>query len=99
MNKLANIIEENALLLASIETLDNGKSITLAKGDVASVVGVLRYYAGWADKVHGKIVDTGPDRFNFIRYEPLGVCGQIIPWNFPLVMVSIFYTLIWWDMD
>lgn len=86
--KLAEKIEENTLLLASVESLDNGKAITLAKGDVGAVVGVLRYYAGWSDKIHGKVVDTGPDRFNFIRQEPLGVCGQIIPWNFPLLMFS-----------
>ncbi|KAI5804115.1 putative aldehyde dehydrogenase [Peziza echinospora] len=88
LNKLADKIEENTLLLASVESLDNGKAISLAKGDVGAVVGVLRYYAGWADKVHGKVVDTGPDRFNFIRQEPVGVCGQIIPWNFPLLMFS-----------
>ncbi|KAI6858542.1 Aldehyde, partial [Hortaea werneckii] len=50
--------------------------------------GCLRYYGGWADKIEGKVVDTTPDTFNYIRKEPIGVCGQIIPWNFPLLMWS-----------
>lgn len=86
--KLADLIEENSLLLASIESLDNGKSITMAKGDIAAVAGTIRYYAGWADKVHGKVIDTQPDRFNFVKHEPIGVCGQIIPWNFPILMFT-----------
>jgi len=86
--KLADLIERDLLLLASIESLDNGKSITMAKGDIAAVVGTIRYYAGWADKIHGKVIDTHTDSFNFIKYEPIGVCGQIIPWNFPLLMVG-----------
>jgi len=86
--KLADLIERDSLLLASIESLDNGKSITMAKGDLTAVVGTIRYYAGWADKIHGKIIDTQADRFNFTKHEPIGVCGQIIPWNFPLLMVG-----------
>jgi len=88
LNKLADLFEENSLLLASVESLDNGKSITMAKGDVGAVIGTLRYYAGWADKVHGKVIDTSADRFNYVKYEPIGVCGQIIPWNFPLLMFA-----------
>lgn len=86
--KLADLIERDLLLLASIESLDNGKSITMAKGDIGAVVGTIRYYAGWADKIHGKVIDTQTDRFNFIKHEPIGVCGQIIPWNFPLLMFA-----------
>jgi len=48
----------------------------------------LRYYGGWADKIHGKTIDTDPETFNYTRHEPVGVCGQIIPWNFPLLMWS-----------
>lgn len=92
--KLAGLIEENLLVLASIESLDNGKSITMAKGDVGGVAATLRYYAGWADKIHGKVVDTQPDRVNFIKHEPIGVCGQIIPWNFPLLMVRNDYSIV-----
>lgn len=86
--KLADLIERDLLLLASIESLDNGKSITMAKGDIGGVIGNLRYYAGWADKIHGKVIDTRRDRFNFVKHEPLGVCGQIIPWNFPILMLT-----------
>lgn len=89
MLKLALLIERDLMLLASIESLDNGKSITMAKGDVGAVAATIRYYGGWADKIHGKVVDTQNDRFNFVRYEPIGVCGQIIPWNFPLLMVVL----------
>ncbi|KAI5817189.1 aldehyde dehydrogenase domain-containing protein [Pyronema omphalodes] len=88
MLKLADLMEENLLLLASVESLDNGKSITLAKGDVAMAAGCLRYYGGFADKIHGKVIDTMPGTLNYTKSEPIGVCGQIIPWNFPLLMWS-----------
>lgn len=88
MYKLADIAEQNSELLAAVESLDNGKSITLAKGDVGAVVGCLRYYAGWADKIEGSTTDISPDMFHYIKKEPIGVCGQIIPWNFPLLMLA-----------
>jgi aldehyde dehydrogenase (NAD+) len=88
MNKLADIAEKNADLLAAVESLDNGKSITFSKGDIAVVISTIRYYAGWCDKIHGKTVDVNPDMFHYTRDEPIGVCGQIIPWNFPLMMLS-----------
>jgi len=84
--KLADLVEKNLDLLASVESLDNGKAIGMAKGDVGSVAGCLRYYGGWADKIEGKVIDTNPDTFTYTRQEPIGVCGQIIPWNFPLLM-------------
>jgi aldehyde dehydrogenase (NAD+) len=87
--KLADLFEKNADLLASVEALDNGKAFSMAKNvDVPAAAGCLRYYGGWADKIEGKVVDTAPDHFNYIRKEPIGVCGQIIPWNFPLLMWS-----------
>ncbi|KAF1970315.1 aldehyde dehydrogenase, allergen Cla h 10 [Bimuria novae-zelandiae CBS 107.79] len=86
--KLADLFEQNMDLLAAVESLDNGKSITMSKGDVGAAAGCLRYYGGWADKIEGKVVDTTPDTFNYIKKEPIGVCGQIIPWNFPLLMWS-----------
>ncbi|EON61515.1 aldehyde dehydrogenase [Coniosporium apollinis CBS 100218] len=84
--KLADLFEKNLDILAAAESLDNGKAITMAKGDVGMCASTLRYYGGWADKIEGKVVDTTPDTFNYIRKEPIGVCGQIIPWNFPLLM-------------
>lgn len=86
--KLAELAEKNADLLASVESLDNGKSISMARGDVGAVIGCLRYYGGWADKIEGKTIDIAPDMFHYTRQEPLGVCGQIIPWNFPLLMLA-----------
>lgn len=76
--KLADLFEQNIDLLASVESLDNGKAITMAKTDIGMSASCLRYYGGWADKVEGKVVDTTPDTFNYIRKEPVGVCGQIM---------------------
>ncbi|KFX87885.1 hypothetical protein V495_08224 [Pseudogymnoascus sp. VKM F-4514 (FW-929)] len=86
--KLSELMEANLDQLAAIESLDNGKAISMAKGDVAAAFACLRYYGGWADKVEGKTIDTNPDTFTYTRQEPIGVCGQIIPWNFPLLMWS-----------
>ncbi|KAM9897445.1 hypothetical protein OXX69_010263, partial [Metschnikowia pulcherrima] len=88
LNKIADLVEENAELFASIEAFDNGKSISNARGDIALSVGCFRTTAGWADKITGSVVETGESHFNFTRREPLGVCGQIIPWNFPLLMFT-----------
>jgi len=84
--KLADLFDENTDLLAAVESLDHGKAITMAKGDVGACSGCLRYYGGWADKIEGKVIDTDPGTFNYTKKEPIGVCGQIIPWNFPLLM-------------
>ncbi|KAI9724199.1 MAG: aldehyde dehydrogenase (NAD(P)(+)) ald5 [Chrysothrix sp. TS-e1954] len=86
--KLADLLERDMHIVAAIESLDNGKSITMATADVGYAVGCLRYYGGWADKIEGKIIDTGTDTLNYLKKEPIGVCGQIIPWNFPLLMWS-----------
>ncbi|GME67607.1 unnamed protein product [[Candida] boidinii] len=88
LNKLADLLYEHRDILASIESLDNGKAIQLARGDVDLVIRYIRSCAGWADKVTGSVVETGRDHFTYVRREPLGVCGQIIPWNFPLLMWS-----------
>jgi len=86
--KLADLIEKNAEELATLESLNCGKTITDSRGDLVGVVNTLRYYAGWADKIEGKTV---PVRGNFLSYtlrQPVGVVGQIIPWNFPLLMLA-----------
>ncbi|KAJ3471644.1 hypothetical protein MRS44_001743 [Fusarium solani] len=69
--KLADLAEKNKELLAAVESLDNGKSINNARGDVDAVVGCLRYYGGWADKVEGKTIDIAPDMFHYTRSEPV----------------------------
>jgi aldehyde dehydrogenase (NAD+) len=71
MLKLADLAEKNTDLLAAVESLDNGKSITMARGDVAAVVGCIRYYGGWADKIEGKTIDTNHETFTYTRPEPV----------------------------
>ncbi|XP_076293776.1 aldehyde dehydrogenase [Lasioglossum baleicum] len=89
LNQLANLLERDRAYLAALETLDNGKPYTTAYGfDVPASVAALRYYAGWADKNHGKVIPMDGQYFAYTRHEPVGVCGQIIPWNFPLLMMS-----------
>lgn len=86
LSKLAQYIEDDLETVASIESLDNGKAINSARGDVQLVVNYLRSAAGFADKIDGRLIDTGSTHFSYTKREPLGVCGQIIPWNFPLLM-------------
>ncbi|XP_054258453.1 aldehyde dehydrogenase, mitochondrial isoform X1 [Macrosteles quadrilineatus] len=89
LNRLADLIERDAQYLASLETLDNGKPYAMSYGvDVPLSIKCLRYYAGYADKNHGKTVPLDGDFFAYTRHEPVGVCAQIIPWNFPLLMAA-----------
>lgn len=71
MNNLASLFEENIDLLAAVESLDNGKALSMAKGDVGAAAGCLRYYGGWSDKIEGKIIDTDPGTFNYTKKEPV----------------------------
>jgi aldehyde dehydrogenase (NAD+) len=85
--KLADLIEQNLEELAALETLDNGKPINDSRtADLPLVIDCYRYYAGWADKVEGKTIPVNGPYFCYTRHEPVGVVGQIIPWNFPLLM-------------
>src|ERR1700676_4162396 len=87
--RLADLIEANADELARLETLDNGKPLSIAKAvDVAKTVACYRYFAGWADKVQGKTIPIDGDFFCYTRHEPIGGGGQIIPWNYPMLMQS-----------
>ncbi|KAG0162820.1 aldehyde dehydrogenase (NAD(P)(+)) ald5 [Apophysomyces sp. BC1034] len=88
MNKLADLVDRDTEELAQIETLDNGKGITFSRNfDVPEFAKCLRYYAGFSDKVHGKVINTD-GALSYTRHEPIGVCGAIIPWNFPLLMLA-----------
>lgn len=72
-----------------METLDNGKPFTHSfYADLQLSIKCYRYYAGWTDKNHGKVIPVDGNIFAYTRHEPIGVCGQIIPWNFPLLMQS-----------
>jgi aldehyde dehydrogenase (NAD+) len=86
LHKLADLIEHNLDELARLETLDNGKPLHDSRGDIQLVIACYRYFAGWADKVHGKTIPINGPYFCYTRHEPVGVVGQIIPWNFPLLM-------------
>ena len=88
--KFADLIEKNAEELATLETLNNGKPISeTTLGDLPLTIATFRNYAGWADKIYGDVLPTASnDNFVYTRKEPVGVCGQIIPWNFPLVHIS-----------
>src|ERR1700726_731964 len=89
LHRLADLIEKNADQLARLETLDNGKPLHVAKAvDVAKTIACYRYFAGWADKVQGKTIPIDGDFFCYTRHEPIGVVGQIIPWNYPMLMQS-----------
>src|SRR6202047_3412289 len=87
MYKLADLIEKHADELAQIEALDNGKPYHVARAaDLPLTIACYRYYAGWADKIQGKTIPVSGNYFCYTRHEPVGVVGQIIPWNFPLLM-------------
>src|SRR5580698_7956581 len=88
LNRLADLMEKHGDELARLESLDNGKPFTIAKAvDVAATVGCFRYFAGWADKIQGKTIPIDGDYFCYTRHEPVGVVAQIIPWNFPMLML------------
>lgn len=87
--KFADLLEENREELAQLEAIDNGKPYQIAlEDDVDGTVQHFRYYAGWATKIHGKTVQVAPEYLTYIVHEPVGVVGQIIPWNFPLAMAA-----------
>jgi len=87
--KIADLIEKNKDELALLDTLDNGKPINeTTNADIPLVIDCFLYYAGWADKVHGETIPVRGEFFNYTLRESVGVVGQIIPWNFPLLMAA-----------
>jgi acyl-CoA reductase-like NAD-dependent aldehyde dehydrogenase len=90
LQRLADLVAANADELAQLESLDGGKPVGLARiVDVGKTVEHLRYYAGWPTKIAGQVVPVSqPGVHVYTRREPVGVCGQIIPWNFPLLMAA-----------
>ena len=87
MYTLAELIKANGTELAELESLDNGKPLAAASGDIAASVNHLRYYAGWPTKIEGETFPVSArDLFCYTLKEPVGVCAQIVPWNFPLLM-------------
>ncbi|KAI7881443.1 aldehyde dehydrogenase [Lichtheimia hyalospora FSU 10163] len=87
INKLADLMERDKDELAALDTLDNGKAFTVARDcDITDSIACYRYFAGWADKIHGKTIDTTFDKWCYTRHEPVGVVGAVIPWNYPIMM-------------
>jgi betaine-aldehyde dehydrogenase len=87
--KLAQLIESRTQELAALETADNGKPIKESTYiDIPGVVENFEYFAGWATKIEGETIPVAGQMFNYTLREPVGVCGQIIPWNFPLLMAA-----------
>jgi len=89
LNRLADAIERDREVLAALDSLDNGKpyAVCLA-ADLSLTVKCFRYFAGWADKIFGRTVPIDGSFLSMTRLEPIGVCAQIIPWNFPLLMAA-----------
>ncbi|MDV3125791.1 aldehyde dehydrogenase family protein [Mycobacterium sp. 21AC1] len=81
MRRLADIVLENLDLLAYLESIDNGKPLREAEGDVRLTAGYYEYYGGIADKIHGETVPLGPGFHSYTRVEPFGVTAHIVPWN------------------
>ncbi|MEY8732844.1 aldehyde dehydrogenase family protein [Peribacillus frigoritolerans] len=87
--KLADLMEEHKEALAQLDTLDNGKPIgETTNADVPLAIDHFRYYAGWTTKIMGQTIPVAGNYFNYTRHEAVGVVGQIIPWNFPLLMAA-----------
>ncbi|KAK4934251.1 mitochondrial aldehyde dehydrogenase, partial [Elasticomyces elasticus] len=89
IRKLSDLVQEHMEDLATLETWDNGKPYSVSLNeDLPEVVSCLRYFAGFADKLHGQVIEGGATKFAYTVREPIGVCGQIIPWNYPLMMAA-----------
>jgi acyl-CoA reductase-like NAD-dependent aldehyde dehydrogenase len=88
MYRLADLVEQHGAELAELESLDNGKPVKMARYvDVEASAGELRHYAGWCERIFGEVIPVrAPNMHCYTVREPVGVCGQIIPWNFPLLM-------------
>jgi len=87
--KLAELVEKNVVYLASLEAINNGKPFySSALMEIFASIMIMKYYAGWADKIQGKTTPGMGENFQIVLHEPVGVCGQIIPWNFPFIMAA-----------
>lgn len=86
--RTADLIEQHSIDFMWIETLDHGKPLSHAMGEVRAAAKCFRYFAGWVDKMYGEVIPTKANRMVYTRRQPVGVCAQIIPWNFPLLMAT-----------
>ncbi|QQP55801.1 Uncharacterized protein FKW44_000249 [Caligus rogercresseyi] len=88
MIKLAGLMERDKDIIAKLITIDNGKPLSLSEQEVAFALKVIRYYAGFSDKIHGSTLPVDGNFMSYTRKEPVGVVAQIVPWNFPVAMIS-----------
>ncbi|RLV95427.1 hypothetical protein JA1_000984 [Spathaspora sp. JA1] len=89
LNKVADVLQEQRELIGAIEAWDSGKTKEQnAVYDIDECISCFRYFAGWADKIQGKVIQNDPKKLAYTVHEPFGVCGQIIPWNYPLAMAA-----------
>ena len=88
LNKVAELIRKNSNELAQLEAVDSGKPLQLASGEMWAAAEAFKYFAGWPTKIFGETNPTEDNMFVYTLREPVGVCGGIIPWNFPLIMAS-----------
>lgn len=89
LNKFAQFLLEHRDLIGSIEAWDSGKTKEQnAVYDIDECINCFKYFAGWADKIQGKVIQNDPKKLAYTVHEPFGVCGQIIPWNYPLAMAA-----------
>jgi acyl-CoA reductase-like NAD-dependent aldehyde dehydrogenase len=89
ISKLGQLVHDNAQQLAEIDAIDAGKPVTNSlRVDIPAAVDCFEYYAGWADKIHGETVPVRGPMFTYLLRQPVGVVGQIIPWNFPVMMAA-----------
>ncbi|MDX1621900.1 MAG: aldehyde dehydrogenase family protein [Nitriliruptorales bacterium] len=88
LQKVADLIKQHANELAWVDVLDHGKPHKHAMGEMIAASNCFRYFAGWVDKVYGDVIPSREGRFVYSRREPVGVCAQIIPWNFPFLMAT-----------
>jgi phenylacetaldehyde dehydrogenase len=87
--KIGDLLQENLEEFAELETLDNGKPLSVARvADVPLAADLFHYMAGWATKIEGSTIPIAGPFLAYTRREPIGVVGQIIPWNFPLLMAA-----------
>lgn len=86
--KIADLIRTHAKMLAELETRNCGKPLAEAEYDVTDAANCFEFYAGLATKIHGETMSVPANSFSYVVREPIGVCGQIIPWNFPLLMAA-----------
>ena len=88
LNKMAELMERDYEYIAALESLDSGKPVEASRGDLDHALTIWRYFAGWADKIHGNTLPIDGNFMSLTRKEPVGVCGQITPWNYPVPMAS-----------